>query len=150
MLTPAIPLLLAAAAPPSALSCPVAEVSAPSGGDAFARRFGGSTAAYRSVAGNFAAASRRACASGLIGRDGLLGQKGGTVRLLNAPEANIASLSAASATDGASRVTLEYPFLASDGAARVPSADEIEEAIVCAVRGASAKEQEDSGRCLPD
>jgi hypothetical protein len=32
----------------------------------------------------------------------------------------------------------------------VPSAAEIEEAIFCAVHGASEKEQEESGRCLPD
>ena len=142
--------LLLAAAPPSTLSCRVAEVSAPSGDDAFARRFGGSTAAYTSTANNFAAAFRRACASGLIGREGLLGVRSGTVRLVNAPEANIASLTATNSADGASRLMLEYPFLGDDGSVHVPSTDEIEEAIFCAVKGASEKEQEESGRCLPD
>ena len=45
---------------------------------------------------------------------------------------------------------LGYPFVASDGSLNVPTAAEIEEAIYCAVRGATEQEQADTGRCLPD
>jgi hypothetical protein len=45
---------------------------------------------------------------------------------------------------------LEHPFVASDGSVNVPSAVDIEEAIYCAVRGATEQEQQESGRCLVD
>ena len=45
---------------------------------------------------------------------------------------------------------LEYPFVTDFGKANVPSAADLHEAIYCAVKGATAKEEEESGRCLPD
>ena len=68
--------------------------------------------------------------------------------LVNAPEANAASIYL-SDVDG-SRMILEYPFLTMDGKSQVPAAEELEEAIYCAVVGATAEEQEKSGRCLVD
>jgi hypothetical protein len=68
--------------------------------------------------------------------------------LVNAPEANVASIYLSN-VDG-SRMMLEYPFLTTDGKSQVPTADELGEAIYCAVRGATPEEQETSGRCLVD
>ena len=72
----------------------------------------------------------------------------GKLFLINAPEANVASIYL-SDVDG-SRMVLEYPFLTTDGKSQVPTAGELEEAIYCAVRGATPEEQEASGRCLVD
>jgi hypothetical protein len=47
-------------------------------------------------------------------------------------------------------MVLEYPFLTIDGKSQVPTADELEEAIYCAVRGTTPEEREASGRCLVD
>ena len=92
------------------------------------------------ASGNFAKAYAKACSEGLI--------KGGALPrqlfLHNAPDANVASIYRTGKV-----MVLEYPFV-SGGKANVPSADELHEAIFCAVHGASAKEQEESGRCLPD
>jgi hypothetical protein len=100
---------------------------------------------------NFAAAVERACAAGLL-KDNLLIDAKAADRshlfLINAPEANVASIYL-SEVDG-NRMVLEYPFLTSDGKSQVPSPAELEEAIYCAVHGATAEEQESSGRCLVD
>ena len=146
--------LLVALVPPTSIACPVPNLTAPSGGDAFARRYGASTAAFKAVSDNLATGFRRACGSGLIDRDGLLGvaSSGGAilVTLENAPDANVASIAADRIPGGARQLVLEHPFVASDGSVDIPTADEIEEAIFCAVRGATPAEQEESGRCLPD
>ena len=100
---------------------------------------------------NFAAAYRRACDKGLLTDRPLIDPKAndqGKLFLINAPEANVASIYL-SAVDG-SRMVLEYPFLTTDGKSQVPSADELEEAIYCSVRGATPEEQESTGRCLVD
>jgi hypothetical protein len=47
-------------------------------------------------------------------------------------------------------MVLEYPFLTTDGKTQVPTSNELEEAIYCAVVGATPEEQESSGRCLVD
>ena len=88
----------------------------------------------------------QACSKGLLAKESkvTLGAAGG-LRLENAPEGNVAILSAEP-----QRLLLEYPFVSTEGAARVPTADEVEEAIYCAAVGASVKEQEESGRCLAD
>ena len=89
----------------------------------------------------------QACSKGLLGTESKVkvGAVGRMLLLQNAPEGNVAVLSA-----GGQRLLLEYPFVATDGTARVPTADEVEEAIYCAAVGATAKEQEESGRCLAD
>jgi len=152
MLAPAIALLLAAAQL-SGIGCPVPALSAPSGADVFARRFGGNTTAFKGVSNNLAAAFRSACGAGLVERGGPLGFGGESAvqfALKNAPEANVASVYAERLANRNREVVLEYPFITPDGSVNIPTAEEIEEAIFCAVRGASAKEQEESGRCLPD
>jgi hypothetical protein len=100
---------------------------------------------------NFAAAYKGACDKALLTDKPLIDPKAadqGRIFLVNAPEANVASIYL-SEVDG-SRMVLEYPFLTTDGKTQVPTADELEEAIYCAVRGATPQEQEASGRCLVD
>ncbi|MCL6698065.1 hypothetical protein LZ496_04600 [Sphingomonas sp. NSE70-1] len=100
---------------------------------------------------NFAAAFKNACDKGLLTEKPLIDPKAtdqGKLFLINAPEANVASIYL-SEVDG-SRMVLEYPFLTTDGKSQVPTADELEEAIYCAVRGATPEEQEATGRCLVD
>lgn len=100
---------------------------------------------------NFDAAYSMSCAKKLFGGKPLIDSKASDqekIFLINAPEANVASIYL-SEVDG-SQMVLEYPFLTTDGKSQVPTADELEEAIYCAVRGATPEEQEASGRCLVD
>jgi hypothetical protein len=100
---------------------------------------------------NFAAAYKGACDKALLTDKPLIDPKAadqGRIFLVNAPEANVASIYL-SDVDG-NRIVLEYPFLTTDGKTQVPSPAELEEAIYCAVRGATPQEQEASGRCLVD
>ena len=100
---------------------------------------------------NFATAFQSACAKGMLKATPLVDPKAAdqsTLFLVNAPEANVASIYL-SEVDG-SRMVLEYPFLTTDGKTQVPSPDELEGAIYCAVVGATPEEQESSGRCLVD
>lgn len=94
----------------------------------------------------------RSCASGVHKREPVhkVGDfDSSKLALVNAPEANVASIMWRAENESA-RLVLEYPFLTSDGQAHVPSADELAESIYCAVVGATSKEQEETGRCLPD
>jgi len=100
---------------------------------------------------NFATAFKSACGKGLLTGKPLVDPKAtdqGKLFLVNAPEANVPSIYL-SDVDG-SRMVLEYPFLTIDGKSQVPSSDELEEAIYCAVVGATPEEQESTGRCLVD
>ena len=100
---------------------------------------------------NFRSAFGRACNKGLLADKPLIDPKAADKErlfLLNAPEANVASIYLSS-IDG-NRMLLEYPFLTTDGKTQVPSAAELEEAIYCAVVGATPEEQESTGRCLVD
>jgi hypothetical protein len=103
---------------------------------------------------NFAAAYAKACASGVL-RGHPLVERGvphpRTIYVINAPDSNVASFYR-QAKDAANPddMVLEFHFLTQDGAVQVPSADDLGEAIYCAVHGASAKEEEESGRCLAD
>ena len=100
---------------------------------------------------SFTAAFQRACAKGVLESKPLIDPKAadqGQLFLINAPEANVASIYL-SEVDG-NRMVLEYPFLTTDGKTQVPSTVELEEAIYCAVVGATAQEQESTGRCLVD
>jgi hypothetical protein len=102
---------------------------------------------------SFTRAYNNACRKGVLRRGGraLVDPKapgGYKLFLVNAPEANAASIYL-SEVDG-DRTVLEYPFLTTDGKTQVPTANELEEAIYCAVVGATPEVQESSGRCLVD
>jgi hypothetical protein len=100
---------------------------------------------------NFVTAYEKSCAKALLDDKPLIDPTATDqdhIFLVNAPEANVASIYL-SDVDG-SRMVLEYPFLTTDGKSQVPTADELEEAIYCAVRGATPEEQESTGRCLVD
>jgi Domain of unknown function (DUF4262) len=104
---------------------------------------------FRATQANFAAAYAQACRSGMLHGDGL----GGRLFLRNAPNANVAGLyrdGEEGAPAASRRLVLEYPFVTDDGIAHVPAAEELGEAIYCHVHGASPREQEETGRCLPD
>jgi hypothetical protein len=95
---------------------------------------------------NFEAAYRRACRVNYLTKpliDAAVRDK--RLFLSNAPNANVASIYLS-----AGRMILEYPFVTEGGKTEVPSMQQMLEAIYCAAHGATAKEQEESGRCLPD
>lgn len=99
----------------------------------------------------FAAAFGRACVNGLLESKEFLDPKAdeqGRLFLLNAPDANVASIYLSEAAGN--RMVLEYPFRTPDGKTKVPSPAELDEAIYCTMVGATANEQEESGRCLAD
>jgi hypothetical protein len=98
---------------------------------------------FREISASFATAYDRACNEGLLKAKSLAPSR--RLVLFNAPDANVASIYTAKG-----RTILEYYFVTHDGKTHVPSATELHEAIYCALHGASAKEQEESGRCLPD
>ena len=104
----------------------------------------------------FAAAYRAACADGVLRRSALIppgAADPGHVRVKNAPDANVASLyldGEEGAPVSRQHMVLEFPFVTADGATHVPSQDDLREAIFCEVQGASQREEEESGRCLPD
>ena len=109
------------------------------------------SALMKEAQANFEIAYEKACAKDLLTNDPLIDPKATDqeqIFLVNAPEANVASIYF-SEVDGR-RMVLEYPFLTTDGKTQVPTADELEEAIYCAVVGATPQEQEASGRCLVD
>lgn len=104
---------------------------------------------FRATQANFAAAYAQACRSGVVRSEGL----GGRLFLRNAPNANVAGLyrdGEEGAPAASRRLVLEYPFVTDDGTAHVPAAEELGEAIYCHVHGATPREQEETGRCLPD
>jgi hypothetical protein len=139
----ALSLLLFAAAASAASKCPPVSLGVSGGPKQFTRVFGSTSAAFKKTSTNFAQAYAKACAEGLLKAKPLA--PSGRLFLLNAPEANIGSIYASRG-----RTMFEYWFVTHDGHAHVPSAGQIHEAIYCATFGATAKEQEESGRCLPD
>ena len=124
--------------------CPPVKLSAEGGAKTFITRFANNSDGFRRTSANFAKAYAKACAEGLFKTKPLVSVKDKRLYLSNAPNANVASIYASKR-----RMLIEYPFIAG-GKTNVPTADELHEAIYCAVHGASAKEQEESGRCLPD
>lgn len=135
-----IAMLVLALAAASPAQCTTPRLLADDGDSAFSRQFEAGSPKLAQVKSNFTAAYASACAKGLLKSDLP------AITLLNAPNANIASIY----SDGRHRRVLEYPFVTEDGRSNVPTAEEIEEAIYCAVHGATEAEQEESGRCLPD
>jgi hypothetical protein len=132
-------LAIAAAVAPK---CPPVTLAV-SGAKAFTKAYAAGSPAMRKTSANFAEAYAKACAAGLLKGKPLA--PSGRLFLINAPDANIGSIYS---TNG--RTVFEYWFFTHDRRAHVPSAGQIHEAIYCAATGASAKEQEESGRCLPD
>ena len=128
--------LLAAAAPQACVDPKVVTEGA-SLGEHFAAGSSELATLEASVRAGFA----QACSKGILKNMAALG----VLHLENVPEGNIAILSA-----DPQRLLLEYPFVSTEGAARIPTAEEVEEAIYCAAVGATPKEQEESGRCLAD
>jgi hypothetical protein len=98
---------------------------------------------FRETSASFRKAYAKACSEDLLMSKPLAGS--GRVVLLNAPDANIASIYARQG-----QTVLEYPFIDDAGRTHVPTVGELHQAIVCALHGASPKEREESGRCLPD
>ena len=117
--------------------------------------FGPGSKAFDSTRANFAAAYQRSCQNGLLRDEALVdAEASDKARLFlhNAPEANVTSiyLSGYDSPAGTPRLMLvESTFLTEDGT-NVPSVEDLEEAIYCKVKGATPKEQEETGRCLPD
>ena len=105
---------------------------------------------------NFERAYAEGCKAGWLAKKPLVDPRAAhrdTLFVANAPEANIVSIYFNTSEDvpAAKRdMMLEGPFVDDAGAARVPSSAELREAIYCYAVGASPKEQEESGRCLPD
>lgn len=101
---------------------------------------------------NFDTAYRKACSKGLLRDRPLIEPRSappGRLFLKNAPDSNVASIyNEGGPGSRRGRMVLEYPFIGHDGTVSVPGADELEEAIFCAVRGVTS--EEDEGRCLPD
>jgi hypothetical protein len=127
----------------SAAHCAPIELSVAGNSKIFISRFARNSGGLAKTQANFATAYGRACKEGLFKAKPLISAKSADRKhlfLLNAPDANVASI-----YNAGSRTVLEYHF--DNGA---PSADDLHEAIYCAVHGANAKEQEESGRCLPD
>ena len=118
----------------------------------FTVRFWAGTPRRRQVEDNVRAAFKSACKWRLLEGATIPKLSGVSSRRLfleNQPHANAAGLEADQRPDGSWRLVLSYPFVAADGSMHVPSAAEIQDAILCAVRGTSGQEQESSGRCLP-
>ncbi|HEY5713662.1 MAG TPA: hypothetical protein VIT38_17330 [Allosphingosinicella sp.] len=120
--------------------------------------FTDASASFRATAANFAAAYAQACRSGLLRGRQLIGAgpaDPSRLFLLNAPQANVVSIYVRDDDDGAGppaagSLVLEYYFVTEDGAAHVPSVEDLGEAIYCHVQGATPREEEESGRCLVD
>ena len=134
-------LLFTAAPTQAAARCAPVQLAVSGGSKAFTTAFALKSKAFRATSVNFAKAYAKACADGLLKTRNLPSR----VVLLNAPDANVASI-----YKSGGRTVIEYWFFGHDGRAHVPNIDELREAIFCDVRGATQAEQEESGRCLPD
>jgi hypothetical protein len=133
-------LIAIAALAASPTHCPPVELSIAGNPRTFVSQFARNSDGFRKTAANFAKAYARACAEGLIKGQPLPP----TLHLFNAPDANVPSI-----YRSGKAMLLEYPFV-SGRKVKVPSVDDLHEAIFCAVQGPSAKEQEETGRCLID
>jgi hypothetical protein len=98
---------------------------------------------------NFRIALDQACSEGLLEGEPIVDERAyvkNTIFVMNAPEANVTSLYfGPSAAPPA--MLLESPF---GEPPRVPSAEELHEAMYCWLKGATPEEEETTGRCLPD
>jgi hypothetical protein len=118
--------------------------------------FADDTRAFAALRSRFHQAYAQACGAGWLAQGPLVDPASahpGALALANAPEANVAAIHLDARTDlppEAHDTVLEYPFVDADGHARVPSVDELREAIHCRTVGATEAEEESGGRCLPD
>jgi hypothetical protein len=98
---------------------------------------------------NFRAAFDRACAEKLFAEGPLIDERSyerSTLYVVAANEANVASIYFA--PSGAPPVTMmEVPFR---DPPQIPTVEDLHETIYCWMQGATAEEQETTGRCLPD
>ena len=145
------------AAPPS----PAASAAAPGTSSAACARaprlvkapdFTPSAADFAKLEASFAAAYGHACDEKWLAHAPLVPPgvpHPGQLTVINAPNANVASIYRGG-DDGKGDMLLEYHFAGSDGSQSLPTADDLQEAIYCAVHAASEAEQDDSGRCLAD
>jgi hypothetical protein len=107
---------------------------------------------FAKLEANFKAAYSQACGEKLLAGEPLVPAgvpHPGKLFAANAPDSNVAAIYRGG-DDGRGDMMLEYHFLGTDGSRSMPSVDDLHEAIFCAVHGASAQEQDDSGRCLAD
>ena len=141
--TPLAAAFLFVATPAHAATARCAPVTlAMSGGPkSFTTAFAPKSTSFKSTSANFARAYAKACADGLLKPRKLASR----LVLHNAPEANVASIYVSGG-----RTVLEYYFITPDDRRHVPDVAELHEAIYCSLRGATPKEEEESGRCLPD
>jgi len=98
---------------------------------------------------NFRTAFDRACDEKLLGGKPLVDPRSDNrsrLVVFDAPEANVVSIYFSQQSHGAWTI-LEAPLGPKRG---IPTADDLHEAIYCAVEGATPEEEETSGRCLPD
>jgi hypothetical protein len=133
----------------AANKCAPVSLALAGGPKPFTAKYSAKSPAFTQTSANFAKAYAKACAEGLLKKKALIDPKAKDkthLFLYNAPESNIVSIY----LDDGRRMLLEWGFVTDFGKANVPSADDLHEAIYCAVHGASEKEKEESGRCLPD
>jgi hypothetical protein len=146
--------LSAGAVAPAQKNCVLPAVELEDGDPALGRHFAPASKRFANLQENVRAGFQRACDKGLIAGSNIAELQSVPMRRLwieNIPDGNVASLSADQLPGGTGwRLLLEHPFVASDGSVNVPSAVDIEEAIYCAVRGATEQDQQESGRCLVD
>ena len=118
------------------------------------KAFGAGGTHFLEIQASFDTAYRHACHKGLMRETPLVAadsKRAGTLVLKNAPEANVASIyQEGGEGEPPGDTVLEYYFVTPDGVFHVPTAEDLEEAIYCSVHGATAQEEEESGRCLPD
>jgi hypothetical protein len=116
------------------------------------RIFGPASPGMLATRAEFEIAYQRACREGVLGRGRLMNGRGDILYLRNSPDANGASIFPISVDGnrGLNATVLEYPFVSREGTLEIPSRLELREAIYCRVVGATALEQEQEGRCLPD
>lgn len=140
------------ASPSAPLRVPSSAACAPAPGLVKAPDFTPSAADFAKLEANFAAAYGHACDEKWLAHDPLVpagAPHPGQLTVINAPDANVASIYRGG-DDGKGDILLEYHFAGSDGSQSLPTADDLQEAIYCAVHAASEAEQDDSGRCLAD
>jgi hypothetical protein len=107
---------------------------------------------WTKLSASFVTAYAAACEAGWLAKKPLVDPRASsqdTLFVANAPQANAAAIYF-DADKPAKEMVIEGPFVDGEGHVQVPGAGAIKEAIYCYAVGASAKEQEESGRCLVD
>jgi hypothetical protein len=145
--------LLAGQSPAAAAACPPMPSLVLEPGFIDPRRIAGpESPGMRAPRAEFATAYRRACREGILRRGRLMNGRGDVLFVRNSPDANVASIFPISVNGnrGLNATVLEFPFVSREGTLNVPGESELGEAIYCRIVGATQREQEEEGRCLPD